>query len=195
VSQSCVALFGTSADPPTGDRGHRGIVRWLTETPLDELGGIPDEVWVLPVYRHAFVEKRDMAPFEDRMAMARLAFGDLPRVRVSDVERSVAEGAGGEVGAVDVVEHLIAHNPGVRFAWVMGADTHQDFRSGRWKGGSRLAELVPLVVVARPNEGSGHRVEGLGPVSSSMARQGRDGVVPDPVRTYMQLRDLYGRRD
>ena len=43
-----VCLFGLSADPPTGESGHVGIVKTLSE--MDEF----DQVRVLPVYRHTF---------------------------------------------------------------------------------------------------------------------------------------------
>ena len=43
-----VCLFGLSADPPTGDSGHTGIVKALAA--MDEF----DEIRVLPVYRHNF---------------------------------------------------------------------------------------------------------------------------------------------
>lgn len=44
-----VCLFGLSADPPTGQQGHLGIVQALQQ--LNEW----DEIWVLPVYRHTYV--------------------------------------------------------------------------------------------------------------------------------------------
>jgi nicotinic acid mononucleotide adenylyltransferase len=43
-----VCLFGLSGDPPTGESGHVGIVKALSQ--LDDF----DEVRVLPVYRHNF---------------------------------------------------------------------------------------------------------------------------------------------
>ena len=53
-----VCLFGTSANPPTGDGGHAGIVKYLANYPSDETdsgaGLYFDEVRVLPVYRHMF---------------------------------------------------------------------------------------------------------------------------------------------
>lgn len=191
-----IALFGTSADPPTGDTGHRGIVRWLTEASLPELEGVPDQVWVLPVYRHAFADKADQTPFEDRLAMARLAFGDLPRVCILDVEREVSERHRGQSGAIDVVRHLKEFHPDKRFAWVMGQDTHQDFLQNRWKGGQALAQELPLVVVAREGKSGAfshgaHQVPGVGPVSSTEVRQGTNADLPEPVRSYIRLRNLY----
>ena len=62
-----------------------------------------DEVWVLPVYTHAFESKHNtMAPYEHRKAMCELAFGVAhltakqrrnEKVKVLDVERAVVRAA------------------------------------------------------------------------------------------------------
>jgi hypothetical protein len=44
-----VILFGLSADPPTGNGGHAGIIKALLK--VNELA---DEIRVLPVYRHPY---------------------------------------------------------------------------------------------------------------------------------------------
>lgn len=63
-----VALYGLSANPPTGAGGHATIVAHLRRT--------FDEVWVLPVYRHIFATKaNNLAPYERRKRMCELAFG------------------------------------------------------------------------------------------------------------------------
>jgi nicotinic acid mononucleotide adenylyltransferase len=49
-----VCLFGLSADPPTGQQGHVGIVQALVDLDEEEW----DEIWVLPVYRHTFSVRR-----------------------------------------------------------------------------------------------------------------------------------------
>ena len=47
-----MCLFGTSADPPTGEGGHLGIVRHLASSSSPSCDF--DEVRVLPVYRHMY---------------------------------------------------------------------------------------------------------------------------------------------
>ena len=165
-----VILFGLSANPPTGRGGHAGIVRWAaTRAALPAFGGGGvDEVWVLPVYAHAFADKRDMPDFEHRLRMCALAFGPgLPevadRVRVLDVERTLAEAAGAveapaghavRVGTIDVVRHLMAEHPGVRFGLLLGADTYRDLLDGKWKDSAELLQLVPVVALPRLGVGS-----------------------------------------
>jgi hypothetical protein len=63
-----VVLYGMSANPPTGDGGHGSIVQHLAE--------LFDEVWILPVYRHVYAAKQNLAPYEHRERMCELAFTD-----------------------------------------------------------------------------------------------------------------------
>jgi nicotinic acid mononucleotide adenylyltransferase len=63
-----VVLYGLSANPPTGDGGHGSIVQHLAE--------LFDEVWILPVYRHVYSAKQNLAPYEHRERMCDLAFTD-----------------------------------------------------------------------------------------------------------------------
>lgn len=52
-----VCLFGLSGDPPTGESGHVGIVKALSELDFDQIR-------VLPVYRHTFaVSERNYVHF------------------------------------------------------------------------------------------------------------------------------------
>ncbi|MCK6549272.1 nicotinate-nicotinamide nucleotide adenylyltransferase [Myxococcota bacterium] len=195
-----VILFGLSANPPTGAAGHVGIVRWAATQ--------ADEVWVLPVFRHAFHEKRDLAPFDDRVAMARLAFEAIPglegRVHVKLTERDVAQTMriDEKVGTIDVVRRLRAERPDVDLVLLLGADTWRDLARGRWKESDALRALVPVVVVAREGVdvepgAPTQRVPGLGAVSSSAVRSSRDRaylaeVLPPRVLEYIEAHGLYG---
>ena len=83
--KSKVCLFGTSANPPTGEGGHTGIIRALSALNFDEIR-------VIPVYRHSFSSKRNtLEAFHHRYKMCQLSFGSIPRVVVSDVERTLFE--------------------------------------------------------------------------------------------------------
>lgn len=171
-----VALFGLSADPPTGPRGHQGLVRRLAGE------GLFDEIWwaplspplppartnpnpnlyrVLPVYRHAFSAKNSLAPFDHRIAMCRLNFGEGggegARVRVLPLEKELAERAGpsAKLGTVDIVAEVLSSCSGVQLSLVLGLDTARDLLAGRWQRGEELLSMVhKLHVLHRPG-GSG----------------------------------------
>lgn len=171
-----VALFGLSANPPTGIGGHAGIVNWCANSlrvdspndarPEDSWEGLSvDEVWVLPVYRHAFSEKSTLLSFEHRVSMAKLCFENRGRsrakVQVRELEKELFLRAQAEqnvteikssqcrLGSVDLVRMVQSDFPQYQFVFVMGGDTYRDFREGKWKEGFLLQELLPVVVCAR----------------------------------------------
>jgi len=201
-----IVLFGLSANPPTGEGGHAGIVRWAAQKPsFEAFDGQPaDQVWVLPVYRHAFSSKQNMPEFGHRLAMARIAFqSEMPevarKVRVLDVERTVVERAeGAPVGTVDVVRHVLKGHPERRLALLLGADTHRDLLQGRWKESEALRALVRIVGLPRLGVGGTPRLDGplLSAVSSSQVRDSHDlgflGAALQPrVLAYIRTHQLY----
>ena len=78
-----VLLFGLSGNPPTGDSGHRGIVKAIKN--LHSY----DEIWILPVYEHTFNSKKNLLPFEIRMRLCELNFKDLTNCKVLSIEKDL----------------------------------------------------------------------------------------------------------
>src|SRR3954453_19837484 len=74
-----LAILGGSFDPP-----HFGHV-FLAAYALGSAN--VERVLVVPVFQHAFA--KPLSPFEDRLHMCELAFRDLRRVEVSDLEREL----------------------------------------------------------------------------------------------------------
>ena len=66
MGQKSIGLFGSSFNPPTYKGGHFSIVEFFCSC--------FDEIWVLPVYKHAFATKHCLAPFETRLKLAALTF-------------------------------------------------------------------------------------------------------------------------
>lgn len=222
-----VLLFGLSANPPTGMGGHAGIVAWggkdlRIDLPNDEKPaearervGI-DEVWVLPVYKHAFASKSNLLPFEHRAAMAKLAFEDLPglegRVQVKDTEKQVIEGAFAQaaaegrdastvrVGTIDMVRKLMSDHPDTQFVLALGGDTFSDLRGGKWKEGDTLQQLVPIVVLPRAGvdgvTGTEENAPKLTDISSTKVRASKDEAflseaLHPKVLEYIKANNLY----
>jgi nicotinate-nucleotide adenylyltransferase len=50
--------------------------------------------------------------------------------------------------SVETVRFLVRHRPGVRFVWIIGADSFANLH--RWKAWREILRLVPLAVVDRP---------------------------------------------
>ena len=140
-----VALFGLSANPPTGDTGHVGIVRSLVAS------GEFVEIWVMPVYVHIYETKRDLVSYDDRMEMCRLCMEqestDACKVKVTDIEKEVYEwccknrknrNTTVRVGSIDVLLHIQKKHPDIDMHLVLGADTFTDLAAGKWKDSDRF---------------------------------------------------------
>ena len=204
-------LYGSSCNPPTGKGGHQSIVKTLAE-----LGS----VLILPVYQHVYPEKRGLAPFEDRFTMARYCFETVaPCVVVSDLERTVkmnavkkAEQTGIDarelkVGTYDLLMFAKTKYPDRVLHWVMGADTFEDLRDGKWTTKlENILEICSVLVVPRkgvmlqlplPDKCDLLKVNDATSISSTQVRdsfaKGRDpeGVAPT-VLDYIKQRGLYG---
>src|SRR5689334_9142479 len=111
-----VALFGGSFDPP--HVGHVFAAAYALST-IDI-----EEVLVVPVFAHAF--EKDLAPFDDRLEMARIAFAPIARTSVSAVERSL----GAPSITIRTLEHLRATHPDWKLYLVVGSDVLAE--SARW---------------------------------------------------------------
>lgn len=187
---NAVGVYGGSFDPV--HHGHlalaRAAVRRKDLAPL----------YIVPAYQPPHKEKIG-ASFTHRLAMARLAFADIPGVVVTDLERE----RGGVSFTIDSVEHLQARHPDCELYLVIGADTAEEI--GTWKSPDRLAEMVQLLVAPR----SGHRqvtqaawrasnIEmGLIEISASDIRrrvhagQPINDLVPAAVADYIEHHRLY----
>ncbi|OQS05651.1 hypothetical protein THRCLA_02250 [Thraustotheca clavata] len=147
-----VLLYGTSANPPCGLGGHMGVVEYFSKQ--------YDQVWVLPVYQHIYSSKRQLAPFEHRVAMLQLAFESLShpdKAFVKDTEKEVWDKALAStsdvssirIGSIDIIEYLKENHPSIEFHLLLGADTFNDLVQGKWKGGLSLLDAVHIVVISR----------------------------------------------
>lgn len=140
-----IALFGGSFDPP--HIGHQLACQYVLLT--HEV----DEVWMVPVYRHAF-DKRS-SPFAHRVAMCRIAAGALGgpkpdqagRVRVDTIEEELAAAGGGPSYTLLTVRALKRRHPGHEFSLIIGTDLLKERE--RWYHFPELAAELPFLVIGR----------------------------------------------
>lgn len=129
-----VGMFGGAFDPPHW--AHRA----LAQTALEQLG--LDVLHILPT-GHAWHKARELSPAEHRVAMCRLAFSDLPRVRLD--EREIHRQ--GPSYTADTLRELHEEYPGAELFLVLGADQLLAFRN--WVRWQEVLDLATLAVANR----------------------------------------------
>ncbi|HHY50875.1 MAG TPA: nicotinate-nucleotide adenylyltransferase [Alphaproteobacteria bacterium] len=129
-----IGLFGGSFNPV--HEGHRLVaLQCLRRLGLDAL-------WILVSPGNPLKDHAELAPLAERVAAVR-ALIDHPRVRVTAIEA-----AHGFRYTYETLRYLRRACEGVRFVWIMGADSLNDFH--RWEHWQEIAATVPLAVYARP---------------------------------------------
>jgi nicotinate-nucleotide adenylyltransferase len=128
-----VAFYGGSFNPP-----HVGHV--LAAAYLTSVVGF-ERVLVVPVFEHAF--DKDLAPFDQRVALCRLAFARLADVEVSTIERELPAPS----YTISTVKALMTQHPEWWLRVVVGADVLPEIE--RWHAVDELQRLAPLYVLGR----------------------------------------------
>jgi nicotinate-nucleotide adenylyltransferase len=101
-----------------------------------------DKVIWLVSPQNPLKSKHETAGLQERMAGARRLARGRGMV-VSDAETRL-----GSQYTIDTVRALRARYPGVKFVWIMGADSLASFH--RWRGWTQIMREVPVAVVSRP---------------------------------------------
>ena len=129
-----VGLYGGSFNPAHEGHAH------VAETARQRLG--LDRVIWLVAPQNPLKSSAETQPLDARLAGARALARDRGMI-VSDVEARL-----GTRYTLDTVLALKARFPGVRFVWIMGADSLAGFH--RWRGWTQIMRALPVAVVSRP---------------------------------------------
>ena len=129
-----VGLFGGSFNP--AHEGHAHVAETARRRmDLDRV------IWLVSP-QNPLKPRHETASLQARMAGAR-RFARGRDMIVSDAETRL-----GSQYTIDTVRALKARFPGVKFVWIMGADSLATFHL--WRGWTQLMEEVPVAVVSRP---------------------------------------------
>ncbi len=155
-----IGLYGGSFDP-----AHEGHLH-VSTTALRRLR--LDRVWWLVSPGNPLKDRSRLAPLADRCAQAARVAAH-PRIAVTGFEAAL-----GVRFTVQTLRYLARRRPGVRFVWIMGADSLATFH--RWKGAAEIARLMPIAVIDRPGST-------LTPVSAKAARRLAGARIPEAAAT------------
>ena len=129
-----VGLYGGSFNPAHDGHAH------VAETAKRRLG-LDRVIWLVSP-QNPLKPRHETADLTDRLAGAR-ALAQGYGMLVAAVETQL-----GSNYTIDTIRGLKARFPGVKFVWIMGADSLASFH--RWKGWTQIMHEVPIAVVSRP---------------------------------------------
>lgn len=197
-----IGIFGGAFDPP-----HNAHVA-LAAAALEQFD--LQALHVIPTGQ-AWHKTRTLTAPEHRLAMARLAFGDLARVVVDPRELQRP----GPTFTIDTLTALQAENPGCQLCLFIGADQFATF--GQWHDHGKILDIAIICIADRTESALsqiefdvhapyGHRFFllklPLMPISATQIRQLLASgpaaaaqaiqMVPEPVARYISRHHLYG---
>ncbi len=129
-----LGVFGGAFDPP--HRTHRALAEAaLAQFQLDSLHIVPTG--------DAWHKTRNLSAAAHRVAMAQLAFADLPRVQIDtrEVDR------GGPSYTIDTLRALSSDNPGAALFLIIGQD--QAVALSRWHEWRAMVDMAMICVAGR----------------------------------------------
>lgn len=186
-----IGLFFGSFNPV--HVGHMIIANFMaTQTDLKQ-------VWLVVSPHNPLKPKQSLARDHDRLHLVRLAIGDNPRLRASDVEFSLPKPS----YTIDTLAYLREKYPDKTFALIMGSDNLASIH--KWKNYEILLRDYPIYVYNRPGydpemppAGDIERFDApLMQISASYIRQclqqgqSVQYLVPDAVFAYLESSGLY----
>ncbi|MEP6966196.1 MAG: nicotinate (nicotinamide) nucleotide adenylyltransferase, partial [Polaromonas sp.] len=129
-----IGVFGGAFDPP-----HNAHVA-LARAALEQFA--LDALYIVPTGQ-AWHKARTLSDAEDRLAMTRLAFGDIAGVVVDERELQRA----GPTFTIDTLQALQAENPAAQLYLFIGADQFSTFR--QWHKWQEILELAIICIADR----------------------------------------------
>jgi nicotinate-nucleotide adenylyltransferase len=184
---STVAVFGGSFNPPH-------LAHVLAATTVLATHEV-DMLLVVPTFQHPFAKQ--LAPYDERVAMCELAMGWLPRVQISRVEEEL----GGESKTLRTLSHFKSQHPDWDLRLVMGADLLAE--AHKWFRFDEVKKLAPPIVLGRVGfAGEGAPFAILPNISSTVVRSKIGearwdelaSLVPRAVLSRIREKGLYGNR-
>lgn len=179
-----IAVYGGSFDPP-----HLGHVMVVTHLLLNE-PSITD-ILIVPCFQQT---GKNLVHFEHRLHMSKMAFGWLPRVKVSSIEHEM----GGESESFRTLQRLKDQHKDGTLRFVMGSDLMES--APKWHGWDLICQIAPPLVIGRAGISSPDGPTPISPaVSSTLIRSAlaardyhaAERYIPREVCEYIRKEALY----
>lgn len=160
-----VILFGGSFDPP--QLAHRFLIEAARRAHPEA------EIVVIPAGRPPHKLDRHLSDDDQRLELCRIAFADLPEVRVSDEELHATEP---NYTWKTLERHRAKLGPDVPLYWLLGSDSLLDLP--HWRAPDRILHLARILTVPRPGFDVA-RLDTLPGLTAAQKQELREGILPE----------------
>lgn len=168
-----VIFFGASFNPP--HMAHVFAACYLSQHDFDR-------IIVAPTCLHP--HGKELIPYRHRSEMCHLAMGWIPKVDLSDIEYTLAIDSTPNY-TYKTIKHIKDAHPDWNIHFMLGSDTAEDLKTGKWKHSKELLEIARPFVLSR----HGYKDKNpsiLPDVSSTTIRQSIKGSIPlDIAKTFL----------
>lgn len=175
-----IGLFGASFNPP--HHGHLAVVQDLSTR------GIFDEIWLVPVFEHAF--GKTLAPFENRLDMLKILLTLIGRsnVHINTIERELNLKP---TYSFDMVSALKQHHPTYQFNLIVGSDIKPDLH--KWHRIEDLKQIANFYFIPRQGFENSHYPQVSSSEIRQLLQQSADiaHLVPAKIADYIVRHKLY----
>ena len=130
-----IGIYSGSFNPI--HHGHVMLANYLVE--FSDL----DELWFVVSPQNPLKKKAELLDDAERLKMVRLAVGDDPRFRVSDVEMHLPTPS----YTINTLTALSKQHPDCRFVFICGMDSLQNFKN--WREYQKILDNYELLVFPR----------------------------------------------
>lgn len=174
--------------------GHYNIANFMLEA-----SGM-DQLWIIVSPHNPYKDKLTLAPFKDRLEMAKLAFADSDKIRVLDVEDKLSKPS----YTINTLTYLSDEHPKNEFKILMGSDNLEGLKN--WKRSKEITDNYKLIVYPRiGTEISNYKTQfnmevypvPIFEVSSTKirkrikAKKFYKGLVPTAIFEYLEKHSIY----
>ncbi len=161
-----------------------------------------DQVWMIVSPHNPHKAKKTLANDHDRLHLVKLAIGDNPKLRASNIEFKLPQPS----YTIDTLTHLSEKYPANEFVLIMGGDNLGTFH--KWKNYELILKNYKIFIYKRPNYALGDLAEHpsvsvfdapLMEISASFIRKARqegksvEYLVPDRVLEEIEKSNMYRR--
>lgn len=158
------------------------------------------QVWLVVSPLNPLKPAASLAPDYDRLHLVKLAIGDNPRLRASNIEFSLPKPS----YTIDTLTYLKEKHPEHEFVLIMGGDNLATLH--KWKNWEKILELYPIYLYKRPKYDLGDLEKHLhvnqfdAPLLDISATYIRENIkkgisiqylVPDSVYEYLSGSNVY----